>query len=112
MSASNLGSQSLRMSAMALPSSVSLFRKSASLERTEKARLELTHGGSSHMIKEFEDRERSIEKLRSKLALIFSMSASNLGSQSLRMSAMALPSSVSLFRKSASWPGYLGQSRR
>lgn len=35
---------------------------------SEKARLELTHGGSSHMIKEFEDREKSIEKLRSKLA--------------------------------------------
>ncbi|KXG54395.1 RecF/RecN/SMC [Penicillium griseofulvum] len=35
---------------------------------SEKARLELTHGGSSHMIKEFEDREKAIEKLRSKLA--------------------------------------------
>lgn len=35
---------------------------------SEKARLELTHGGSSHMIKEFEDREKQIEKLRSKLA--------------------------------------------
>ncbi|OQE42428.1 hypothetical protein PENCOP_c004G05193 [Penicillium coprophilum] len=34
---------------------------------SEKARLELTHGGSSHMIKEFEDREKAIEKLRSKL---------------------------------------------
>ncbi|KAJ5742712.1 uncharacterized protein N7511_011113 [Penicillium nucicola] len=35
---------------------------------SEKARLELTHGGSSHTIKEFEDREKQIEKLRSKLA--------------------------------------------
>lgn len=35
---------------------------------SEKARLELTHGGSSHMIKEFEDREKAIEKLRSKLS--------------------------------------------
>lgn len=35
---------------------------------SEKARLELTHGGSSQMIKEFEDRGKSIEKLRSKLA--------------------------------------------
>ncbi|KAJ5542678.1 hypothetical protein N7461_008681 [Penicillium sp. DV-2018c] len=35
---------------------------------SEKARLELTHGGSSHLIKEFEDREKAIEKLRSKLA--------------------------------------------
>lgn len=34
---------------------------------SEQARLELTHGGSSHLIKEFEDRERTIEKLRSKL---------------------------------------------
>ncbi|KAJ5143485.1 uncharacterized protein N7515_002272 [Penicillium bovifimosum] len=35
---------------------------------SEKARLELTHGGSSHLISEFEAREKSIEKLRSKLA--------------------------------------------
>jgi chromosome segregation ATPase len=34
---------------------------------SEQARLELTHGGSSHLIKEFEDREKTIEKLRSKL---------------------------------------------
>lgn len=31
------------------------------------ARLQFTHGGSDHMIKEFEDREKAIEKLRSKL---------------------------------------------
>lgn len=35
---------------------------------SEKARLELTHGGSAHMIKEFEDRGRQIQKLHDKLA--------------------------------------------
>jgi chromosome segregation ATPase len=35
---------------------------------SEQARLELTHGGSSHLIKEFEDREKTIEHMRSKLA--------------------------------------------
>lgn len=35
---------------------------------SERARLELTHGGSAHMIKEFEDRERQIQKLHDKLA--------------------------------------------
>ena len=35
---------------------------------SEKARLELTHGGSAHMIKEFEERERQIQKLNDKLA--------------------------------------------
>ncbi|KAJ5180084.1 hypothetical protein N7492_003294 [Penicillium capsulatum] len=34
---------------------------------SEKARLELTHGGSSHMIKEFEDRERQIQRLREEI---------------------------------------------
>lgn len=35
---------------------------------SEKARLELTHEGSASIIKEFEDRERQIQKLREKLA--------------------------------------------
>ncbi|KAF9884458.1 Structural maintenance of chromosomes protein 5 [Aspergillus nanangensis] len=35
---------------------------------SEKARLELTQGGSKHLIKEFEDRERQIQKLQSKSA--------------------------------------------
>lgn len=35
---------------------------------SEKARLELTQGGSSNVIKEFEERERQINKLRSKLS--------------------------------------------
>ncbi|KAL2820050.1 P-loop containing nucleoside triphosphate hydrolase protein [Aspergillus granulosus] len=35
---------------------------------SEKARLELTHGGSSNVIQEFEERERQIEQLRGKLA--------------------------------------------
>lgn len=35
---------------------------------SEKARLELTHGGSTHTIKEFEDRERQIKRLQDKLA--------------------------------------------
>ncbi|BCR89662.1 DNA repair ATPase SMC5 [Aspergillus chevalieri] len=35
---------------------------------SEKARLELTQGGSNNVIKEFEERERQINKLRSKLA--------------------------------------------
>lgn len=35
---------------------------------SEKARLELTHGGSANMIKEFEERERQIQNLHSKLA--------------------------------------------
>ncbi|KAF7588677.1 Structural maintenance of chromosomes protein 5 [Aspergillus hancockii] len=35
---------------------------------SEKARLELTHGGSSNVIKEFEERERQIQKLRDKLS--------------------------------------------
>ncbi|RAL11041.1 DNA repair ATPase SMC5 [Aspergillus homomorphus CBS 101889] len=35
---------------------------------SEKARLELTHGGNSGVIKEFEERARQIDKLRSKLA--------------------------------------------
>ncbi|KAL4883907.1 hypothetical protein BJY04DRAFT_226228 [Aspergillus karnatakaensis] len=35
---------------------------------SEKARLELTHGGSDHMIQEFEARERQIERLREKLS--------------------------------------------
>ncbi|KAL4917725.1 P-loop containing nucleoside triphosphate hydrolase protein [Aspergillus aurantiobrunneus] len=34
---------------------------------SEKARLELTHGGSSNVVQEFEERERQIEKLRGKL---------------------------------------------
>ncbi|KAL5339623.1 hypothetical protein BJX70DRAFT_363462 [Aspergillus crustosus] len=34
---------------------------------SERARLELTHGGSATMIQEFEERERQIEKLRGKL---------------------------------------------
>lgn len=34
---------------------------------SEQARLELTHGGSAHLIKEFEDRERQIQKLHDKL---------------------------------------------
>lgn len=34
---------------------------------SENARLELTHGGSSNMIKEFEERERQIQKLQEKL---------------------------------------------
>ncbi|PYI25337.1 P-loop containing nucleoside triphosphate hydrolase protein [Aspergillus indologenus CBS 114.80] len=34
----------------------------------EKARLELTHGGNSGVIKEFEERARQIDKLRSKLS--------------------------------------------
>ncbi|KAL4870394.1 hypothetical protein BDV12DRAFT_165889 [Aspergillus spectabilis] len=34
---------------------------------SEKARLELTHGGSTTMIQEFEERERQIERLRGKL---------------------------------------------
>ncbi|KAL2846220.1 P-loop containing nucleoside triphosphate hydrolase protein [Aspergillus pseudodeflectus] len=34
---------------------------------SEKARLELTHGGSSNVIQEFEERERQIERLRGKL---------------------------------------------
>ncbi|KAL2845000.1 hypothetical protein BJY01DRAFT_214594 [Aspergillus pseudoustus] len=34
---------------------------------SEKARLELTHGGSSNVIEEFEERERQIERLRGKL---------------------------------------------
>ncbi|PLB49249.1 P-loop containing nucleoside triphosphate hydrolase protein [Aspergillus steynii IBT 23096] len=34
---------------------------------SEKARLELTQGGSSNIIKEFEERERQIQKIRSKL---------------------------------------------
>ena len=39
---------------------------------SERARLELTHGGSSNMIKEFEERERQIEKLREKLSEFYS----------------------------------------
>ncbi|PYH34089.1 DNA repair ATPase SMC5 [Aspergillus neoniger CBS 115656] len=35
---------------------------------SEKARLELTHGGNSNVIKEFEERGRQIDKLRDKLA--------------------------------------------
>ncbi|KNG86566.1 structural maintenance of chromosomes 5 smc5 [Aspergillus nomiae NRRL 13137] len=35
---------------------------------SEKARLELTHGGSSNIIKEFEEREKQIQKLRGKLS--------------------------------------------
>lgn len=35
---------------------------------SEKARLELTHEGSASIIKEFEDRERQIQKLREKLS--------------------------------------------
>lgn len=35
---------------------------------SERARLELTHGGSAHMIKEFEERERQIQRLQDKLA--------------------------------------------
>ncbi|KJK68354.1 RecF/RecN/SMC N terminal domain protein [Aspergillus parasiticus SU-1] len=35
---------------------------------SEKARLELTHGGSSNLIKEFEEREKQIQKLRGKLS--------------------------------------------
>lgn len=35
---------------------------------SEKARLELTHGGSAGLIKEFEAREKTIEKLREKLS--------------------------------------------
>lgn len=35
---------------------------------SENARLELTHGGSSNMIKEFEERERQIQKLHEKIA--------------------------------------------
>ncbi|KAF5865264.1 Structural maintenance of chromosomes protein 5 [Aspergillus alliaceus] len=35
---------------------------------SEKARLELTHGGSNNLIKEFEERERQIQKLRGKLS--------------------------------------------
>ncbi|KKK17235.1 hypothetical protein ARAM_005920 [Aspergillus rambellii] len=35
---------------------------------SEKARLELTHGGGSHLIQEFEERERQIEKIHAKLA--------------------------------------------
>ncbi|KAI9933870.1 hypothetical protein ASPWEDRAFT_35838 [Aspergillus wentii DTO 134E9] len=35
---------------------------------SEKARLELTQGGSANIIKEFEERERQIEKLRNNLA--------------------------------------------
>lgn len=34
---------------------------------SEKARLELTQGGSANLLKEFEDRERQIQKLREKL---------------------------------------------
>lgn len=34
---------------------------------SERARLELTHGGSAHMIKEFEEREKQIQKLQDKL---------------------------------------------
>jgi chromosome segregation ATPase len=34
---------------------------------SEKARLELTHEGSAGLVKEFEDRERQIQKLREKL---------------------------------------------
>lgn len=34
---------------------------------SEKARLELTQGGSSNIIKEFEERERQIQKIRGKL---------------------------------------------
>lgn len=35
---------------------------------SEKARLELTHGGNANVIKEFEDREKQIQALRRKLA--------------------------------------------
>lgn len=35
---------------------------------SERARLELTHGGSAHLIKEFEERERQIQRLQDKLA--------------------------------------------
>lgn len=35
---------------------------------SEKARLELTQGGSPHLIKEFEEREKQIKKLQDKLA--------------------------------------------
>ncbi|RAK96747.1 DNA repair ATPase SMC5 [Aspergillus ibericus CBS 121593] len=35
---------------------------------SEKARLELTHGGNSNVIKEFEERGRQIDKLRDKLS--------------------------------------------
>ncbi|OOF93473.1 hypothetical protein ASPCADRAFT_173279 [Aspergillus carbonarius ITEM 5010] len=35
---------------------------------SEKARLELTHGGNSNLIKEFEERSRQIDKLRDKLS--------------------------------------------
>ncbi|KAL4924030.1 P-loop containing nucleoside triphosphate hydrolase protein [Aspergillus undulatus] len=34
---------------------------------SEKARLELTHAGSSNVLKEFEDRQKQIERLRDKL---------------------------------------------
>lgn len=34
---------------------------------SEKARLELTHGGPSNVVKEFEEREQQIERLRGKL---------------------------------------------
>lgn len=35
---------------------------------SERARLEFTHGGSAHMIKEFEEREQQIQKLQDKLS--------------------------------------------
>ncbi|KAL4958149.1 P-loop containing nucleoside triphosphate hydrolase protein [Aspergillus filifer] len=35
---------------------------------SEKARLELTHAGSSNVLKEFEEREKQIDRLRTKLA--------------------------------------------
>lgn len=43
-----------------------IARLDADIE-SQLARLQLTHGGSDHMVKEFEDREKAIEKLRSKL---------------------------------------------
>lgn len=45
----------------------SINRLNADLD-SERARLELTQGGSAHMIKEFEERERQIQKLQDKLA--------------------------------------------
>lgn len=43
-----------------------IARHEADIE-SQVARLQFTHGGSEHMVKEFEDRERSIAQLRSKL---------------------------------------------
>ncbi|CAG8428867.1 unnamed protein product [Penicillium salamii] len=43
-----------------------IARHEADIE-SQVARLQFTHGGSEHMVKEFEDREKSIAQLRSKL---------------------------------------------